>query len=278
MSLRCGRIRYTNALPLYAAFDAGAVVFPGSLHAGVPSRLNAMLLDGDLDLGPMSAYAWARHGDDLVLLPGPCIAARDAVLSVLLASPVPPALLDGAAIAVTPDSESGRNLLRVLLERRYGVQPVYAVDERALEHARAGGSALLIGDAALDAAESLPPESIYDLGHLWREWTGCESVFAVWAARRDAFERDPSAVRACLRAFADAYGWSRANAAEVIARAQAIAPRPADFYRRYYEALKFEFDATAQDGLQAFCRELLALGAIRALPECIPEAADAVAP
>ncbi|HKU81418.1 MAG TPA: MqnA/MqnD/SBP family protein, partial [Candidatus Tumulicola sp.] len=143
MSLRSGRIRYTNALPLYAAFDEGALPYPGELHAGVPSRLNAMLLDGELDLGPMSAYAWARRSDDLVLLPGPCIGARDEVLSVLLASPVPPALLEGATVAVTPDSESGRNLLRVLLERRYGVLPRYEVDAGALAAARAGRPALL---------------------------------------------------------------------------------------------------------------------------------------
>lgn len=277
MSLRCGKIRYTNALPLYAAFDAGALDYPGELHAGVPSQLNVMLLDGELDLSPVSAYAWARHSNELVLLPGPCIGARDEVLSVLLASPVPPALLDGATISVTPDSESGRNLLRVLLERRYGVRPVYAVDENAFDCARAGRPALLIGDAALDAAESLPPESIYDLAHLWHDWTGGDAVFAVWAARRDVYRREPAAVRACLRALSDAFAWSRTHPDETIARAQQAAPRSAEFYRRYYAALNFEFDRAARDGLQTFCRELVALGAIESLPSCRPEAPDAVA-
>lgn len=275
--MRCGRIRYTNALPLYAAFDVGALAHPGELHADVPSRLNAILLEGDLDLGPISAYAWARRSSELVLLPGPCIGARDEVLSVLLASPVPPALLDGATIAVTPESESGRNLLRVLLERRYGVRPVYEVERSALECARAGRPALLIGDAAIDAAESLASESVYDLAHLWHEWTGLDAVFAVWAARRDAYERDPDGVRACLRALSAAYAWSRTHQAETISRAQRIAARPETFYGRYYAALKFEFDDAAQAGLQAFCRELLALNAIAALPSCVPEALDAVA-
>ncbi len=43
-SLRCGRIKYTNDLPVYAAFDAGAIAYPGTLHADVPAQLNAMLL------------------------------------------------------------------------------------------------------------------------------------------------------------------------------------------------------------------------------------------
>jgi len=79
VALRCGRIIYTNDLPIYAAFDAGIITYPGTLHADVPSRLNAMLLAGELDLSPISAYAWAANADELVLLPDLCIGARDEV-------------------------------------------------------------------------------------------------------------------------------------------------------------------------------------------------------
>src|SRR5579862_821534 len=123
--LRCGRIRYTNDLPIYAAFDAGAIEYPGTLHADVPSRLNAMLLSGELDLSPVSAFAWAANADELVLLPDLCIGARDEVVSVVLVSKMPPAQLDGIPIYVTGESASGKNLLRVLLERRYGVHAEY---------------------------------------------------------------------------------------------------------------------------------------------------------
>src|SRR6185437_10682085 len=120
--LRCGRIKYTNDLPIYAAFDAGAIEYPGTLHADVPARLNAMLLGGDLDVSPISAFAWAAHPDELVLLPDLCIGARDEVVSVILVSPVSPAALGEATVYVTQESASGRNLLRVLLERRFGVR------------------------------------------------------------------------------------------------------------------------------------------------------------
>lgn len=277
MTLRCGRIRYTNALPVYAAFDAGALSYPGSLHADVPSRLNAMLVAGELDLSPISAFAWARNAEQLVLLPDLCIGARDEVVSVVLVSAVPPALLDGATIYVTPDSESGRNLLRVLLERRYGVHPAYADEPNALERARSGEPAMLIGDEAIDAAQTLPAEQVYDLGRLWHEWSGRQTVFAVWAARRDAFRRDPDGVRACMRALTGGYAWSRAHFAEVVARAQRSVPRPSGFYERYYDKLNFAFDSAAQSGLAAFCSELFALGAIAAIPSALPEAIDAVA-
>ncbi len=125
MTLRCGRIRYTNDLPIYAAFDAGAIPYPGTLHADVPARLNAMLLAGELDVSPVSAFAWAQHAGELALLPDLCIGARDDVVSVVLVSQRPPDQLDGERIAVTSESASGANLLRVLLERRYGAHATY---------------------------------------------------------------------------------------------------------------------------------------------------------
>ena len=117
--LRSGRIIYTNDLPIYTAFDEGAVAYPGALRADVPTNLNAMLNDGRLDLGPVSAFAWAENVERLALLPELCIGARGDVRSVVCVCGVPLGELGGATIAVTRESASGRNLLRILLERRY---------------------------------------------------------------------------------------------------------------------------------------------------------------
>lgn len=276
MSLRCGRIIYTNDLPVYSAFDEGVIAYPGTLHADVPAHLNAMLMNGELDLSPISAFAWAKNADDLVLLPDLCIGARDEVVSVVLVSQTPPALLDGAPIALISESASGRNLLRVVLERRYGVKPQYVEAERPLELAAEGRPALLIGDTAIDALERFPRDQVYDLGTLWHEWTREQTVFAVWAARREAYERDPEAVRACMHALTDAYTWSRSHMDLVIAEAERIRPRAPGFYQTYYGKLNFTFHSAAQSGLRAFCRELHAIGAIPAVPHSLPEAIGVV--
>lgn len=276
MTLRCGRIRYTNDLPIYAAFDAGALEYPGSLHADTPSSLNAMLLSGELDLSPISAYTWAANAQDLVLLPDLCIGARDEVVSVVLVCRVPPALLDATPIFVTRESASGRYLLRVILERRYRIRPTYVDEPRPLHRALRGDATLLIGDSAIDALERFPPGAVYDLGTLWHEWTGRQTVFAVWAARRDAYERDAAGVHACMHALTDAYTWSRSHADEVVALAQRAIPRPPGFYQRYYGKLNFTLHVAARTGLTAFCRELLEIGAIPALPP-FPEVVGAIA-
>jgi chorismate dehydratase len=275
MTLRCGRIKYTNDLPIYAAFDAGAIAYPGSLHADVPARLNAMLLAGELDLSPVSAFTWAANCQELVLLPDLCIGARDEVVSVVLVSPVRPSLLDGAPLFVTEESASGRNLLRLILERRYRVRPKYVDERQPFERALAGEATLLVGDSAIDAIHHFPPELVYDLGRLWHEWTGHQIVFAVWAARRDVYERDSAAIGACMHALTDAYTWSRSHRDQVVALAQRAISRPAGFYEAYYGKLNFMFHVAAQNGLAEFCRQLVDIGAIATLPSALAEPAGA---
>jgi chorismate dehydratase len=265
-TLRCGRIKYTNDLPIYAAFDAGAIEYPGALHADTPARLNAMLLEGDLDMSPISAFTWAANWQELVLLPDLCIGARDEVVSVVLVSTTPPAALDRTPIFVSEESASGRNLLRVILERRYRVRPTYIDEPQPFERALSGKPTLMIGDSAIDAIESFPAECVYDLGRLWHEWTAQQTVFAVWAARRDVYQRDLAAVRHCMHALTDAYTWSRSHGAELVALAQQAIPRPAGFYQTYYGKLNFTLHVAAQNGLVAYCRELVAIGSIPELP------------
>lgn len=269
--LRSSRMRYVNDLPIYAAIDAGAVLYPGTLFAGVPARLNDLMRSGELDMGPVSAFEYAANADLYALLPDLCIGAREEIVSVLLVSRTPPALLHGVSIATTSESASGKNLLRVLLQGRYGVQAQLVGCEDPLERARAGEPAMVIGDAAIDATFEFPREYVYDLGFLWRDWTGEQSVTAVWVARRSIFERRLDEVRACLHALTDAYSWGRAHRDEVVAQAQRIKPRPSGFYEGYYAKLNFTFHSAAQRGLSAFCRELLAIGAIDRMPPITPE-------
>ncbi|MDQ6826134.1 MAG: menaquinone biosynthesis protein [Candidatus Eremiobacteraeota bacterium] len=265
--LACGRIGYTNDLPIYAAFDEGAVRFSGTLHSGVPSALNAMLVEGRLALSPISAFAYAQHASELVLLPDLCIGAKREVLSVLLVSKLSPALLDGATIAVTAESASGVALLRVLLEQKWRVHTRFVTSDDPLKTAlRTNSPALLIGERAIDARFAVRPDYVYDLGSVWYDWTGEASVFAVWAARRDVFERDRDSVQTCMRELRAAYAWGAGHRKQVIARAQLMHPRPVGFYEEYYEKLNFELDSAARRGLQRYFEELCVIGAIKENP------------
>lgn len=269
--LRSGRIIYTNDLPIYTAFDEGAVRYPGALVADIPSNLNAMLLDGRLDLSPISAFHWAKHADALALLPDLCIGARNEVWSVVCVSRKPLDQLDGATIAVTRESASGRNLLRVLLERRYGVHAQFVESADPFGAAARGEPALLIGDRAIDAQQTFTPAHVHDLGKSWHEWTGLDMVFAVWAVRRDVLAQHGAEVQEALDALIASQRWGSAHMDRVVATAQQTFPREAGYYAAYYETLNFNFDERAQLGLARYVEELFALGAIPAIPPICPE-------
>ena len=55
--LRVGHLNFVNAYPLYGGLLQGAVQRPVELVSGVPSELNQMLREGDLDLSLVSAHA-----------------------------------------------------------------------------------------------------------------------------------------------------------------------------------------------------------------------------
>src|SRR5581483_11214997 len=100
-----------------------------------------------------------------------------------------------------------------------------------------------------------PSERVYDLGTLWHDWTGEQTVFAVWVAQRGVYERDPEAVRDCMHALTDSYTWARGHMDAVVARANRLLPRPDGFYETYYAKLNFTLHSAAQRGLAAYCRE-----------------------
>jgi chorismate dehydratase len=259
--IRCGRIRYTNDLPIYGAFDEGALTFPGELVEDVPAKLNVALIRGELQMGPISAAHYARHVDELVMLDDPCIAARDYVWSVLLVSPSAPHMLDGAEIAVSRESASARALLQILLERRYNVKASFAATDDPIDAARMHQPVLLIGDAALDAREQFDPAACYDLAHLWHEWTDADMVFAIWAARRDAYVQRREEIDEAAKALRASHAWGMQNLERIVARAQTIKARPEGFYTAYYtQALNFDLDLSARAGLARFIAELDAVG------------------
>ena len=252
--LRYGRIAYVNVAPVETAFDAGAVRREADVVAGVPSRLNAALLGGELDVAAVSAAHYLAHRDVYETLGDVCIAADGPVRSVLLVSPVPPALLQGATVAVTAQSASARALLALLLEHVHGVTPVYETVEDAAERARAGQPSLLIGDDALVARAEAPPACIYDLGEAWQRWTGLPFVFAVWAVRRDVLAARPAEVAALAAALTQARAWGASHRDAVIDAAVARRPFHRALYADYFTRLTYTLDERAQQGLRRFAQ------------------------
>lgn len=250
--LRYGRISYVNVAPVETAFDAGVVARDVYVFGAVPTELNAAMSEGRIDAGAISAAHYLAHADEFCRIADLCIAADGPVRTVLFVSPIPPALLGDATIAVTAHSASGRALLAALLSGFHDVRPRYEVVADALACARRGQPALVIGDEALVARAELAPRHIHDLGEAWRAWTGLPFVFAVWAVRREALAEHPAEVAALSDALVVARDWGERNRAAVIDAAVAARPYHRALYEDYFTRLSYRLDERAAQGLERF--------------------------
>src|SRR5437764_975979 len=65
---RVGHIQFLNCLPIYWGLMRSGALLDVDLHKDSPDRLNADLVAGRLDIGPISLVEYLRHDVDLVLL------------------------------------------------------------------------------------------------------------------------------------------------------------------------------------------------------------------
>src|SRR5919107_4930975 len=82
---------------------------------GVPTEMNRMLLDGQLDLAPISSIEYARNADLLRILPRVCVSSEGAIDSIQLVTRMPFGQV--RSVAVTPESATSVVLVRVLLPK-----------------------------------------------------------------------------------------------------------------------------------------------------------------
>jgi len=190
----------------------------------VPAGCADQLATGEADIGIVPSFELTRQ--DLEILPGTGIACHGAVRSILLISSRPAGEI--RTLAVDSSSRTSVELVRVILERRYGAEPEsipHAPDLEAM--LRAADAALIIGDPALRIEPKLLPYHVYDLGAEWLELTGLPMVFAVWAGRKEVVTPE------VVQAFRDSCRYGRERLEEIVAVESARREFAPDLVREY---------------------------------------------
>jgi chorismate dehydratase len=183
--LRVGLINYLNCLPLRLGLEATGGLENVELVGGTPAKINAALLSCKVELGLVSSASWAYNRDRLGRLEGYGITSDGKVMSVLLATRQGQRLSETRRVALTSESATSQVLVRLVLERVYGVSPRYEVVSARPERTLAEyDAALFIGDTALEV-RAMDGVEVHDLGEAWGSYTGLPMVYAVWASRGD---------------------------------------------------------------------------------------------
>jgi chorismate dehydratase len=266
---RVGHIQYLNCLPIYWGLMRSGALLDVELHKDTPDRLNAALVAGDLDIGPISLVEYLRHADELLLFPDLAVGSDGPVLSVNLVSTKPPAELDGRRVALGSASRTGVLLARMLLGSRYGVTPEYFTCPPELTQMLLEADAgVVIGDVALRAKYEAPGLglTVVDLGEAWREWTGLPMVFAVWAVRRDFFDQHPGMVKDVHDAFLRSRDLCLSELDVVAESAARWEPFDAATLANYFRALDFSLGERQVAGVREFARRAAELGEVPTLP------------
>jgi chorismate dehydratase len=205
--MRVGRIPYVNCYPVYGAIDRGVVKLKATLVDGAPSELNARIARGDLEVSVVSAVEYARDSNRYVLLPDLAVSCDGPVRSVMLFSRRRAEDLGGRHVLVSRSSMTSAALLELLFENVWRCAPRFVPGDAELSDVRRfereeHDARLVIGDAALLLGAGAPgaPQYtyVYDLGAIWKEWTGLPFVFAVWVALRSTPVKPALAVHAAL--------------------------------------------------------------------------------
>jgi chorismate dehydratase len=262
---RVGHIQFLNCLPIYWGLVRSGALLDLDLTKDTPDNLNQMLIDGSLDIGPISLVEYLRNADELLLLPDIAVGSDGKVLSVDLVAQRPLAELDGRPVALGSTSRTSVLLAQLWLREVHGVEPRYFscppdVNAMLLE----ADAAVVIGDVALRATYEGPRRGleVHDLGQAWRDWTGLPMVFAVWAVRQDFAEAHPGIVKDVHAAFIRSRDEALAHVDAVAAQAARWEIFDAETLANYFRTLDFSLGDRQLQGLIEFSRRAAAVGAI----------------
>lgn len=210
----------------------------------VPAECADRLGAGAADLGIVPVAELERLGLDVI--PGTGIACEGAVRSILLISRVPVDKI--RTLATDSSSRSSVMLSRVLLARKYGVEPqlVSMAPELPAMLDRAD-AALIIGDPALHLDPATLPFHVLDLGTEWSDYTGLPMVFAVWAGRKQNLRPWMT------EAFLNSYRFGRAHLDDVVRAGAGPRGMSEEVAREYLtKHIRFELGDREYEGMRTF--------------------------
>lgn len=174
-----GRVSFSNCDPIFTSLGKKWKILPAP-----PSWLTGHLLRQDCLCAPIPAADYAKHSDELALIPNLAIVSKGEVGSVLLFGSRP--IEEMRDIALPSDSSTSVTLLKWLLKQK-NLDPkfVHTGPDIDIMLTKCDG-ALLIGDRALVSSLKSPELVRLDLGSEWTNITKLPMVFGVFAARKDS--------------------------------------------------------------------------------------------
>ena len=236
-------MNYLNTKPLIYGLQQEPIKSKIELVGAYPSKLAAMLLNDEVDVGLIPVAAIPQL-PSYQIVGNYCIGAEGEIASVCLFSEVPMDQIE--KVYLDYQSRSSVALLQWLMKESWGIHPgiIPAENESYRELIKGTTAGLVIGDRALEQRRI--STYIYDLGSEWRAITGLPFVFAAWVSTRPL---PPEFITE----------FDAANEVGLHHIDEIVAGIDYDTYdlKKYYKLhLSYRLDAKKREGLERFLRVL----------------------
>ena len=254
-TLRIGQVDFINCLPINLPIELKKINIAANIINAVPSELNKKILNKEIDIAPISSYAYITNKNKLEPIADLCIASNGPADSVLLFSKFPIEELDGAKIALTYASATSNKLLQIILKEFLKVNANFDTKDLTLNDlSKDYPAALFIGDHALLEYSRMPRNIfIYDLGSLWKKFVGLPMVFGIWVARKEIIEQYPDTIQIISSQLKQAKEIGLTSMFDkVVKKAQEKVLISKDFYSTYFQHLSYDLTDEYKKGLILF--------------------------
>jgi chorismate dehydratase len=230
-------VNYLNAMPFIKGMETEGLFEEMNIRTETPARCASAFESGEADVALIPAGA--LHGiEDYRIISNYCIGCDGEVRTVCIFSHQD--IRDSRRLLLDNHSRTSVLLARLIVEKYFGLQlPFHSLDVEKWEPEE-GDAILMIGDKVFEFENQF--QYRYDLGSLWKEWTGLPFVFAVWVARKNVSSWLESKLN-------QSFSTGIASLPEI---ARELSPASRDLSSYYTKHIQYDLDDQKRKALQKY--------------------------
>ena len=237
-------VSYLNTKPLLYGLVNSELEPMVDLRLEIPAKCAELLANKEVDLG-LVPVAILPELESPHIVSDFCIGTDGVVASVCVFSEVP--MEEVTHIYLDYQSRTSVELCKILMRDYWKVQPeILPTTSGFQQHIKGTTAGLVIGDRAIEMTEQYP--YVYDLGEVWKQFTGLPFAFAVWVSHRPL---DPT--------FVKLFNAALQSGIDHIPQLIYLLPTPIKGFdlKKYFEQnINYDFDEGKKKALRLFLNEI----------------------